>query len=300
MKNITLGNSNLSASQIALGCMRISNMEIRDIANLIENAYGEGINFFDHADIYGAGLCEEKFAKALKLTDIKREDIILQSKCAIVPGVMYDFSKEYILNSVDGILNRLDTDYIDVLLLHRPDALCEPNEVAEAFDKLYTSGKVKSFGVSNHTPYQIELLKKYLKQDIIANQIQFSIPFASIISQGMECNMQTDGAVNRDGGILDYCRLNNITVQSWSPFQFLSDGDKMPELKNALSELSEKYNTTPTAISTAWQLRHPANIQVVAGTTNINRIKEIASGADISLTRAEWYKLYLAAGHILP
>ena len=307
MKFIKLGKSDLLVSQIALGCMRIGNMETQEVAKLLRFAVDNKINFFDHADIYGGGKCEENFAAAIKKAGIKREDIIIQSKCGIVPGVMYNFSKDYIINSVDGILKRLDTDYLDVLLLHRPDALAEPQEVAEAFDKLYSSGKVRNFGVSNHTPYQIELLKKYLKQDILANQLQLSITYSGMISQGLECNMQTNGGINRDGGILDYCRLNDITVQSWSPFQhgtvpgsFLNNGEKFPELTAVLNEISEKYNTTPTAIATAWQIRHPANIQVVAGTTSVEHLKEIVEGADINISREEWYRLYLAAGHILP
>lgn len=305
MKKIRIGKSEVLAPNIAVGCMRIADMQ--NLPEYLSFCIENGLNFFDHADIYAGGECEKQFAKAFKKTSFKREDIILQSKCGIVPGVMYDFSKKHILNAVDGILKRLDTDYIDILALHRPDALVEPEEVAEAFDILQSSGKVKNFGVSNHKPYQIELLKKYIKQDLVVNQMQFSLPMSNMIANGLEVNMLTDGAVDRDGSVLDYCRLNDITLQAWSPFQygffegiFIGNNDKFPELNKTLNALGEKYNVTPTAIATAWILRHPAKIQMIAGTTNINRMKEIISGSDIILERDEWYKLYLDSGHILP
>ena len=305
MKKIKIGKSDILAPNIAVGCMRIADMQ--NLPEYLSFCIENGLNFFDHADIYSSGECETQFAKAFKQTGFKREDIILQSKCGIVSGVMYDFSKKHILNAVDGILKRLDTDYLDVLALHRPDALVEPEEVAEAFDILKISGKVRNFGVSNHKPYQIELLKKYLKQDLVVNQMQFSLPMSNMIANGLEVNMLTDGAIDRDGSILDYCRLNDITLQAWSPFQygffegiFIGNNEKFPELNKTLNALSEKYNTTPTAIATAWILRHPAKIQMIAGTTNINRMREIINGSEITLEREEWYKLYLDSGHILP
>lgn len=304
-KKIKIGKSDILAPNIAVGCMRIADMQ--NLPEYLSFCIENGLNFFDHADIYSSGECETQFAKAFKQTGFKREDIILQSKCGIVSGVMYDFSKKHILNAVDGILKRLDTDYLDVLALHRPDALVEPEEVAEAFDILKISGKVRNFGVSNHKPYQIELLKKYLKQDLVVNQMQFSLPMSNMIANGLEVNMLTDGAIDRDGSILDYCRLNDITLQAWSPFQygffegiFIGNNEKFPELNKTLNALSEKYNTTPTAIATAWILRHPAKIQMIAGTTNINRMREIINGSEITLEREEWYKLYLDSGHILP
>lgn len=306
MKKFNLGNSNINVSAISLGCMRINNLEQNSAQSLIEKAYDLGINFFDHADIYGQGKCEEIFGNILKKSYIKREDIIIQSKCGIVPGKMFDFSKEHILNSVDGILKRLDTDYLDVLLLHRPDALVEPEEVSEAFDTLYNQGKVKAFGVSNQNSMQMELLKKYLKQDIVANQLQFSIPHSSMISSGLEVNMLTSGAINRDGSVLDYCRLNNITIQAWSPFQYgffegvFLNNEKYKELNIVIDDLAKKYNVTNMAIATSWILRHPANMQVIVGTTNIERLEAICKAVDITLTREEWYKIYISAGNILP
>ena len=307
MKKTMLGKTGLEIPVIAVGCMRISEMETVRLTEHIRFCIEHGLNFFDHADIYGGGQCESRFAEAFKKTGYKREDVILQSKCAIRPGVMYDFTKKHILESVDGILKRLDTDYLDVLLLHRPDALMEPEEVAEAFELLEKEGKVRHFGVSNHRPYQIELLNKFVKQELCANQLQFSIPFSNMVAAGMEANMLTDGAIDRDGGILDYCRLKDITIQAWSPFQygffkgiFLGNNEKYPELNKALEEISQKYDTTPTAIATAWILRHPANIQMIAGTTNTERMSEIIKGSEIRLEREEWYRLYLSSGHILP
>lgn len=307
MKKTMLGKTGLEIPVIAVGCMRISEMETVRLTEHIRFCIEHGLNFFDHADIYGGGQCESRFAEAFKKTGYKREDVILQSKCAIRPGVMYDFTKKHILESVDGILKRLDTDYLDVLLLHRPDALMEPEEVAEAFELLEKEGKVRHFGVSNHRPYQIELLNKFVKQELCANQLQFSIPFSNMVAAGMEANMLTDGAIDRDGGILDYCRLKDITIQAWSPFQygffegiFLGNNEKYPELNKTLEEISQKYDTTPTAIATAWILRHPANIQMIAGTTNTERMSEIIKGSEIRLEREEWYRLYLSSGHILP
>lgn len=242
-------------------------------------------------------------------SSIKREQLIIQSKCGINTKAAtphYCFTKDYILNAVDGSLKRLNTDYLDILLLHRPDALIEPEEVAAAFDQLASSGKVRHFGVSNHKPMQIELLKKYVKQDLIINQLQFSIPVSNMIASGLEANMTSNGSCDRDGSVLDYSRLNDITIQAWSPFQmenwqgcFLGS-PKFPELNKAVEELAEKYGVSTTAISTAWITRHPAQMQVIAGTTNEDRLKEIIQGSEIILTHEEWYKLYLAAGHILP
>lgn len=306
MKTIKLGKSDVFVPAVAVGCMRIADMENDDIVKHLNYCIEQGLNFFDHADIYGGGNCEKVFAKAFKETGFKREDVILQSKCGIRKGV-YDFSKDYILDSVDGILSRLETDYLDMLVLHRPDALVEPEEVAEAFDILQNSGKVKNFGVSNHRPMQIELLKQYVNQDILVNQLQFGIGHSGMVTAGLEANMLTDGSVDRDGSVLDYCRVNKITVQAWSPFLygffkgvFIGDKENFAELNDLLDELSEKYDATPTAVATAWVLRHPANIQMIAGTTNTDRMAEIVKGSQINLTREEWYKIYLSVGHILP
>lgn len=306
MKMMKLGASDLQVPVIGLGCMRLSGLSEGEANRYLNTCLDLGVNFFDHADIYGGGKCEELFAKALPMNADIREKIILQSKCGIVPGVMFDFSKEHILAAVDGILKRLNTEYLDALLLHRPDALMEPEEVAEAFDILEKQGKVRHFGVSNQRPYQMALLQKYVKQPLIANQLQLSIPVSNMIAAGLEANMTSDGAIDRDGGILDYCRLHQITIQAWSPYQqkewkgTFIDNPEYEKLNKLMEEIGEKYGLGKTGVATAWLLRHPAGIQVLPGTMNADRMRDIVKAADITLTRPEWYQLYLAAGHILP
>lgn len=297
-------NTKLEVPAISLGCMRISQLDESKAAELIGTAMDCGMNFFDHADIYGGGASEEIFARAVKANGIAREKMILQSKCGIRKG-FYDFSKEHILASVDGILKRLNTEYLDILLLHRPDALVEPEEVAEAFQALYDGGKVKQFGVSNQNPMQIELLQKYINQKIAVNQLQLSVTNANMISAGMNVNVVNDSGIDRDGSVLDYCRLKDIMIQTWSPFQygffggsFIGD-EKYSELNKKLEEIGEKYQVGSSTIAIAWILRHPAGMQAVIGTTNAGRVKEIAKAADIKLTREEWYQLYLASGYQL-
>ena len=306
MREIKLGKSNLMVPVIAAGCMRMDSLDERTAASFIDKALSLGVNFFEHANIYGGGLCETLFSKAVGMKPSVREKFILQSKCGIVPGKMYDFSKEHILSSVDDILKRLNTEYLDVLVLHRPDALVEPEEVAQAFNILKTSGKVNHFGVSNHKPSQIELLQKYIDEPLVTNQLQFSITNSSMIESGMEVNMTTQGAVDRDGSVLDYCRLHDITIQTWSPFQYgffegvFLGNDKFPELNKVIDEIAEKYAVTNTTIVAAWILRHPAKMQLIAGTMNETRLEEICAAADITLSREEWYRIYLAGGHLLP
>ncbi len=305
MRKIRIGKGEFTASEISLGCMRISGMGEKEAAHLIATALEQGIDFFDHADIYGGGKSEEVFAGVLKNMAGVRDKIFIQSKCGIRKGC-FDFSREHILHSVDGILRRLETDYLDVLLLHRPDALVEPEEVAEAFSALHACGKVRHFGVSNQNPGQIELLSKYLGQRLIINQLQLSITNTGMIDAGLNVNMQIDRSVNRDGGILDYCRLKDITIQPWSPFQYgffegvFLGSPKYPELNAKINELAEKYDVPDTAIATAWLLRHPAKMQPIVGTTNAERLKDICKASTIELTRQEWYAIYLAAGNKLP
>ena len=304
MKTIPFGKSGLQVPAIALGCMRLTALDEQGAQRYVRTALDLGANFFDHADIYGGGACEELFGKAI--AGIPREQLIIQSKCGIVPGKRYDFSKEYILNAVDGILKRLQIDYLDALLLHRPDALMDPVEVAEAFATLKAAGKVNHFGVSNQNPYQMALLQKYLPMPIVANQLQLSVTNCTMITQGMEVNMATPGAVGRDGGVLDYCRLHDITIQPWSPFQYgffegvFIGSDKYPELNKKLDEIAEKYGVTATTIAVAWLLRHPAQFQPIIGTMNLTRLAECVRACDIRLTRQEWYDIYLSAGNMLP
>ncbi|SDW03756.1 Predicted oxidoreductase [Alicyclobacillus hesperidum] len=305
MRTIKLGTSALEVPVVAVGCMRIHSLSKLEAERFVQAALEEGANFFDHADIYGGGECESIFAEAVHMTDDVRESVILQSKCGIRKG-MFDFSKEHILEAVNGSLRRLKTDYLDVLLLHRPDALVEPEEVAEAFDILESSGKVRHFGVSNQKPMQIELLKRYVRQPLVANQLQLSITNATMISNGINVNMENESAIDRDGSVLDYCRLHDITIQPWSPFQYgffegvFLNNDKFKELNQKIDEIADRYDVSNTTIAIAWLLRHPANMQPVIGTMNIGRLRDSCKASEIRLTREEWYDIYRAAGNILP
>ena len=303
MYNIELGKTGLSVPTVAVGCMRISDMSEKEVGAFIDTALENGANFFDHADIYGGGKSESVFGKAV--TSSMRENIFIQTKCGIRQG-RFDFSYEHIINSVNGSLERLGTEYIDVLLLHRPDALMEPEEVAKAFDELKATGKVHHFGVSNQNPYQMELLQKSLDMPLCVNQLQFSIMHAPMIQAGINVNMYNDSAVNRDGGVLDYCRLNKITVQPWSPMQYgffegcFIDNEKFPKLNETLESIGNKYGVSKTTIAFAWILRHPAKMQPVTGTTSLTRLADCIKASEITLTREEWYEIYRAAGNILP
>lgn len=305
MKRITIGNSALTVSEISLGCMRMADLSKEDANKVINTALENGIDFFDHADIYGGGKSEEVFADAIDMNATIREKMILQSKCGIRQG-FFDFSKEHIISSVEGSLKRLKTDYLDTLLLHRPDTLFEPEEVAAAFTELEKSGKVRHFGVSNQNPGQIELLKKYVDQELIANQLQFSIMHTGMIDTGFNVNMTIDPSLDRDGGILEYSRLNNMTIQAWSPFQYgffegvFLDNDKFPELNKTIDKIAADKGVTNSAIAVAWIQRHPASFQTVVGTMNPGRIADIAKASDVTLSREEWYEIYRAAGNQLP
>ena len=306
MKQIQLGTSGLLVPEVGIGCMRLKGLEKSAAEKFIRSAMDMGANFFDHADIYGGGECESHFAEAIGMNPALREKMIIQSKCGIIPGKRYDLSEKHILEAVDGILSRLHTEYLDVLLLHRPDALVEPEEVAAAFSKLEVSGKVRNFGVSNHSPYQIELLKKCVDQPIVANQLQFSAAHAGMVSTGMNVNIHSDFAIDRDGGVLDYCRLNDITIQPWSPFQygmfegvFLGCG-KYPELNATIDRIAEAHGVSNTTIAIAWILRHPAHMQPIVGTTNIGRLADCVKACDICLTGQEWYDILAAVGYPLP
>ena len=305
MRKLDIGKSGLEGSVISLGCMRIAGLSHREADDLLAAAWESGIDFYDHADIYGGGKSEEVFAGALARSSIKRGDILLQSKCGIRAG-MYDFSREHILSAVEGSLRRLQTDYLDVLLLHRPDTLVEPEEVADAFSQLHGAGKVRHFGVSNMNPGQIELLRKSVEQPLIANQLQLSLTNTGMIDAGLNVNMEIDPSIVRDGGILEYCRLHDITIQPWSPFQYgffegvFLDNAKFPELNQAIDAMAAAKGVTNSAIAIAWLLRHPAKMQPILGTTNPQRVRDIARAAEVEMTREEWYALYLAAGNKLP
>ena len=306
MKKIAIGQEAYQVPEIGLGCMRISSLDDREAEALIQTAMENEVNFFDHADIYAGGEAEACFARAVKKAKIPRDRMILQDKCGIRPGVSFDFSREHILRSVDDSLGRLQTDYLDILLLHRPDTLMEPEEVAEAFRMLKQSGKVRRFGVSNQNPGQIALLNRYLADPILINQLQLSLASCGMIDAGLNVNMSIDPGIDRDGGILEYCRLNGITIQAWSPFQYgffsgvFIDSPLYPKLNEKLEEVAQKYHVSKTTMAIAWILRHPARIQPIVGTTNKQRLAEICQASDVRLTREEWYALYMAAGKKLP
>jgi predicted oxidoreductase len=309
MKTFTLPGTTITASNIVLGLMRISPLDDEQIRTLVGTARDAGINIFDHADVYGTERhgCERRFGEAVSFTPAEREAVVIQSKVGIRPGY-FDFSKEHILATVDESLDALNLEYLDVLLLHRPDALVEPDEVAAAFDQLFDAGKVRNFGVSNHTPGQIELLKRSVRQTLGINQVQLSISHSPLIAAGVASNMAgLDQSIDRDNGILDYSRLHDITLQAWSPFQkdffdgvFLGDRENYADLNDAIDDLAAKYDVPPAAIAVAWITRHPANMQVVLGTTNVDHLTDSAAGSEVPLTREEWYRLFTTAGHILP
>lgn len=309
MKTINIVNGPQNVSAVIQGCMRMPDLSNEQAAKVIRTAYDNGINFFDHATCYGAdGAAETRFGESFPLTGLKREDIYIQSKCGLCfDRNEFDWTKGNILSSVDDSLRRLKVDYLDTLLLHRPDVLFDPEEVAEAFDELEKAGKVKFFGVSNLVPMQIELLKKYVKQPLVINQVQLSLEQSQLIDQALYMNNKTTGfSVNRDGHALDYCRLNDITIQAWSPLQIgmfggtFIDNPDFPELNKALQELAEREEVSKTAIAIAWILRHPAKMQAIIGTMNPSHIEDACKAAAVKLSHHDWYALYLAAGKYLP
>jgi predicted oxidoreductase len=296
------------SSTIGLGCMRIQRLDDDDLRDWYTAARDAGVDFFDHAAVYGSRPheCESRFGDALQLTPFQRAEITLQTKCGTVAdGPYLDFSHEHIVSSVEGSLRALHTDYLDILLLHRPDALVEPDEVARAFDDLAAAGKVHAFGVSNHTPRQMDLLTSAMDRPLVANQLQLSLGHAPAVAQGFAMNIEgsDQGLVADGGGVLDYCRAKGIAVQAWAPFQaarsrgvFLGSTD-FPALNSVVDRLAQSYDVPPAAIATAWILRHPAVAQVLLGSTNPARIAEAARGAEVTLTRPQWYELLHAAGY---
>jgi predicted oxidoreductase len=308
MRYIKFGERQKEVSEVVLGLMRISEMTVDQVEELIESALAVGINAFDIADCYGHGKCEQVLGEVLKRRPDLREKMWIQSKCGIrmEEFTYFDFSKEHILEAVDGILERLNVDYIDSLLLHRPDALMEPAEIAEAFDLLKAQGKVIDFGVSNQNPMMMALIQKDVNQPLVANQLQLSAAFTPSFDAGFHVNMKQEAGIVRDSSIFEYCRLNDVVIQAWSVLQFDYFGgvflgsEKYPELNHVLNRLAEKYHVSPSAIAIAWVLRYPAKMQAVIGTTKKARVAEAAKAAEIQLTRKEWYEIYLAAGNDLP
>ena len=308
MRYITLGQDDKELSEIVLGMMRIKDKSVKEVEELVETALSVGINAFDLADIYGRGRCEELLGLVLKNRPDLREKMWIQSKCGIriEEFTYFDFSKEYILQSVDGILERLQVDYLDSLLLHRPDALMESDQVAEAFDLLYKQGKVRDFGVSNQNPMMMEFLKKDVKQPLAVNQLQLSAAFTPGFESGFHVNMEDSQAAMRDGSIFEYCKLHDVVIQTWSVLQFgyfkgnFVGNEKFQALNQVLDRLAFKYGVTSSTIAISWILRYPAKMQAVVGTTNPKHLREVSQAVNFSLTRKEWYEIYLAAGNNLP
>lgn len=308
MRYITLGQDDKELSEIVLGMMRIKDKSVKEVEELVETALSVGINAFDLADIYGRGRCEELLGLVLKNRPDLREKMWIQSKCGIriEEFTYFDFSKDYIIKSVDGILQRLKIDHLDSLLLHRPDALMESDQVAEAFDLLYKQGKVRNFGVSNQNPMMMELLKKDVKQPLAVNQLQLSAAFTPGFESGFHVNMEDSQAAMRDGSIFEYCKLHDVVIQAWSVLQFgyfkgnFVGNEKFQALNQVLDRLAFKYGVTPSTIAISWILRYPAKMQAVVGTTNPKHLREVSQAANFSLTRKEWYEIYLAAGNNLP
>ncbi|EFR45079.1 aldo/keto reductase [Streptococcus pseudoporcinus] len=300
-----IGTTDVEASRIALGCMRMAALDLSQAEETIRTALDEGISFIDHADIYGNGESEIRFAQAAKNLGLSRDDYLLQSKCGIRKG-FFDFSKDHIMASVDGILKRLETDYLDFLVLHRPDILMEPEEVAEAFTELEKVGKVRYFGVSNQNRYQMELLQAYMDQKLVVNQMQLSPAHTPMFDSALNVNMRNQAGIDRDNGLVDYCRLNKVTIQAWSPFQI--DLDKglftgnpdYQELNETIANLADQYRVSAEAIIIAWILRHPAQMQAIVGSMNPDRLRKIAQANSITLSRADWYDIYRSAGNSLP
>ncbi|CJD52366.1 aldo/keto reductase [Streptococcus pneumoniae] len=308
MRYITLGQDDKELSEIVLGMMRIKDKSVKEVEELVETALSVGINAFDLADIYGRGRCEELLGLVLKNRPDLREKMWIQSKCGIriEEFTYFDFSKDYIIKSVDGILQRLKIDHLDSLLLHRPDALMESDQVAEAFNLLYKQGKVRDFGVSNQNPMMMELLKKDVKQPLAVNQLQLSAAFTPGFESAFHVNMEDSQAAMRDGSIFEYCQLHDVVIQAWSVLQFgyfkgnFVGNEKFQALNQVLDRLAIKYRVTSSTIAISWILRYPAKMQAVVGTTNPKHLREVSQAANFSLTRKEWYEIYLAAGNNLP
>lgn len=305
MKYIELGKSGIKASSIGFGCMRLAGLEVPKVKKMMDKALETGINLFDHADLYAGGECEDLFGKALKLEPSLRDKMVLQSKCGIREG-FYDLSEDYILNSVDSILKRLNTDYLDILLLHRPDALMQPEEIAVAIDKLYASGKVKHFGISNSNAMQIQLLKKHVKQPIIVDQVQFSVAHTGLIDAGLNVNMKNSQSLDHDGDLLTWSMINDVTIQCWSPLSYgyfegtFLNNEKFAKLNQVLEKIGKKNDVSKAAVAIAWILRHPAKIEPMIGFMEEGQIEDLARVAEVELSREEWYEIYLSVGNPLP
>ncbi len=325
MKTLTLGKSDLQVTRLGYGCMPLggtwdtsplTEQTRKDAMRSVHAALDQGINFFDHADIYCHGKSEEVFSTIWSEAPHLREKIFLQSKCGICfPGEpnpdspqRFDFSYEHICEAVAGSLKRLRTDHLDLLLLHRPDPLVEPEEVARAFDELHQAGKVRWFGVSNHTAAEIDLLRAFVDQPLVVNQVAFNLIHTHMLDEGIIFN-QNNPRLTRNEGTIEYCRQHNITIQAWGSLAWgsLTGRNEEPPaphmVKTAalVAEMARQKGVSPEAILIAWILRHPARIQPIIGTTNPARIAAACQGDQVELNREEWYRLFDAGrGEDLP
>lgn len=320
---LRLAHTELEVSPVIYGCMQIggswteeplSRGAIEHGLACIRAALDGGVNVFDHADIYCRGKSEELFGYAWSELGVKRDDVVLQSKCGIrrpdePPGAphRYDLSRDHILWSVDRILKRLKTDRLDILLLHRPDPLIEPEEVAKAFDELRAQKLVQHFGVSNHNAGQMALLQRALSLPLVANQLEINLLHSDLIDEGVTVDSPQRGSYRGDG-TLDHCRRHDVSVQAYSP---VAKGritspphdadDRTRAASHVVHEIARARATSPDAIQVAWLLRHPARIQAVLGTTKPQRITDALRGMEFELTRDEWYRLFTAGrGRALP
>ncbi len=302
-----ISGTDLMVSRIVYGCMTLP-VDPRAALNALRAALDCGITMFDHADVYQRGAAEAMFAAIWRDEPGLRQRIVLQSKCGIRQAgdptaqdpKRYDLSREHILRAVEGSLQRLATDYLDILVLHRPDALVEPDEVAEAFTRLTAAGKVRYFGVSNHNGAQIELLRRAIGAPLIVNQLQFSVLHSHLVNAGIITNQNDPPHAVRGDGTLEYCRAHDITIQAWSPLargqvsgHLPADADERTRRTAALvAELAAQHRVAPEAIVLAWVLRHPARMQAVIGTTDPTRIAACVAALGVTLSREEWYRLF--------
>ena len=295
----------MKEKKFILGLMGLNKLNLEQAEKFILDAIDLGINYVDLADIYGNGECEELFGEVLKRNPNIRNKLIIQSKCGIREG-FYDFSYDHIISCVKQSLNRLNIKYLDVLLLHRPDILCDFDELKKALIYLKENNLAKSFGVCNMNKAYIKLLKEKTGFDFIVNQLEFSITSTQLIDDILNMNTNDELANDKSGDALIYCYLNNISLQAWSPLKVsLSEGSfinnpKYVELNNYLDELANKYNASKVSIALSFIYRLPFNITPVVGVSSINHLKDALKSKEINLSKEEWYKLYLIAGHKLP
>lgn len=322
MKTYQIPGTPLTISRLAYGGgalggawehERLDTERLEKVGRLVHAAYDNGITLFDNADIYAYGKAEEAMGHVFRNSPGLRDKIVLQTKCGIhlsrpwqEPASesphRFDLRYRHILAAVEGSLKRLSTDRIDILLLHRPDPLMKADEVAQAFDELHRSGKVRHFGVSNYSPIQIELLKKSVRQPLVVNQVELGLSHSELICEGLDFNRQTNRRLIRGcagyAGLLEYCQLNQVLVQAYSPVRGLSGTEASPDIQKTMQRLramaSEK-GVTPFAVALAWLLRHPAGIVPIIGTDKPEHLIENLAADHTELTYDEWYSLLFAA-----